>query len=271
MAFIGILLFNILLLLFFGGIILGVILLLIGIFAHKTILKIISLIILVPSFIILLIVGIKVKIKKHENMKKLYYCLENEYYKQAEKLFENGISVNFTIRSNEPAKNGERTYFINLCEITSGDSRYEKSGEKIQFLIDHGADIEYRLSVNGHEKDNPSHFADKENKCVQYSPSYGDICGSTPLMCAARAGNVNAVKVLLDNGADVNAVSYCGETALMCACCMNGENGVEIIELLLEKGANINAENNFGLTVMDYAKYFNQSRAEKKLKKYINQ
>ena len=33
--------------------------------------------------------------------------------------------------------------------------------------------------------------------------------GRTPLMIAARTGNVDAIKTLLDNGADVNAKETC--------------------------------------------------------------
>src|SRR5262245_17167336 len=42
-----------------------------------------------------------------------------------------------------------------------------------------------------------------------------DDRGMTPLMCAAFAGSSDAMKLLLDNGADVNATNGFGSTSLM--------------------------------------------------------
>ena len=54
-------------------------------------------------------------------------------------------------------------------------------------------------------------------------------------MTAARAGNVDAVRMLLDRGADVNArESYKGQTALMWAA---AERHPAVVKLLLERGA----------------------------------
>ena len=54
-------------------------------------------------------------------------------------------------------------------------------------------------------------------------------------MTAARAGNIEAVKVLLSHGADVNAKeNYRGQTALMWAA---AEHHAEVVKVLLEHGA----------------------------------
>src|SRR4029079_980836 len=59
--------------------------------------------------------------------------------------------------------------------------------------------------------------------------------GETVLMTAARAGNADAVKTLLAQGADVNArESYKGQTALMWAA---AERHPEVVKVLLEHGA----------------------------------
>ena len=61
--------------------------------------------------------------------------------------------------------------------------------------------------------------------------------GSTPLMLAASAGAVEAVKRLLDAGADVNAKeSARGQTALMFAA---ANNRVPVVRLLAERGADL--------------------------------
>ena len=63
--------------------------------------------------------------------------------------------------------------------------------------------------------------------------------GRTPLMAAARTGNVDAMKVLLDHGADLNAKETLrGTTALMWAA---DEGHAAAIQLLIEHGADIKA------------------------------
>jgi len=65
--------------------------------------------------------------------------------------------------------------------------------------------------------------------------------GITPLHCAAEKGQATIVQLLLDYGANVNAQNYDGTTPLYCAC--NGGNEAlnsidsEVIALLLNRGA----------------------------------
>ncbi len=62
--------------------------------------------------------------------------------------------------------------------------------------------------------------------------------GHTPLMDAAKEGDVEAVKDLLHRGADVDAKSSKGKTALHYAAA-NGK--VEAVNLLIASGADLNA------------------------------
>lgn len=272
MAFMGILLINLIylilmLLAIIAIIAVGTILLVVGIVTKSIILKLLSLIILVPTFTILLVTIIKSAVKKSRNMKKMYYCMSEGKLKQAEKLLKKGASPDFTEKSNEPAKDGEKNYLMDLCYSPWKD----KNGEKIQFLIEHGADIEHREFI--HSKDAPSHFPkdtkviyDDELRYKKYKCSNLDKCGMTPLMCAARVGNINAVKILIKNGADVNAVSYCGTTALMFAVNGNEQNSPEVVDILLENGADVNARDNFGFRVLNYAEY---TKTFDKIKEYM--
>jgi ankyrin repeat protein len=75
----------------------------------------------------------------------------------------------------------------------------------------------------------------------------------------AVMGDVNAVRVMLDRGADVNAVDSLGRTPLMYAASSDLLN-VDVVKLLVERGGNVNAKDTHklggdsGLTVLDIAK-----------------
>ena len=61
-----------------------------------------------------------------------------------------------------------------------------------------------------------------------------ELGASTPLMESAQEGHIELTKYLLQNGADVNAQSGTGDTALTYAC----ENGhTDVSDLLLKYNA----------------------------------
>uniref|UniRef100_A0A7S3UGN9 MYND-type domain-containing protein n=1 Tax=Picocystis salinarum TaxID=88271 RepID=A0A7S3UGN9_9CHLO len=73
---------------------------------------------------------------------------------------------------------------------------------------------------------------------------------STALHIASRCGNLKICKLLLDNGADVNARDKNSETPLMRAV----EGGhLDIACILIERGSNVCAENEAGLTALHIA------------------
>ncbi len=65
--------------------------------------------------------------------------------------------------------------------------------------------------------------------------------GDTALMMAARTGKVDAVRVLLDHGAQVNGTNPRGQSPLMWAV---SEKNAAAAKLLIERGANVNAKTN---------------------------
>jgi len=89
---------------------------------------------------------------------------------------------------------------------------------------------------------------------------------ATPLAAAIAKGDVDAVKKFIEYGADVNEKSN-GMTPLMIAA---RYNQVEIINILLEKGANLKATGDNGLTALKYAKVSNANEAVEVLTKANN-
>jgi uncharacterized protein len=85
---------------------------------------------------------------------------------------------------------------------------------------------------------------------------------NTPLGFAISKGDIEAVKKFIEYGADVNEVSN-GMSPLMIAA---RYNKVEIIKLLLSKGANINKKDENGFTALKYAQLSNAAEAIQLLK-----
>ncbi len=74
------------------------------------------------------------------------------------------------------------------------------------------------------------------------------------LLLAAQLNNYEGVKKALDAGADVNAQSKNGLTALMYnVLTATGATITKIINLLIQSGANVNAQDNNGTTALMYA------------------
>eukprot|EP00899_Mesostigma_viride_P003715 jgi/Mesvir1/13344/Mv24003-RA.1 len=79
--------------------------------------------------------------------------------------------------------------------------------------------------------------------------------GSTALMAAARTGHVESFWLLLENGAHVNARNKHGSSPLMYAA-LNGH--LDIARSLIENGADVNARNKNGWTPLMRAAYWGQ-------------
>ena len=84
--------------------------------------------------------------------------------------------------------------------------------------------------------------------------SVADDRGITPLMYAAETGSVDAMRLLIDRGADVNAQNAFGSTALMWSVADPAK-----VRLLLDHGAQVNLAARSGRTALIVAAFTNPS------------
>lgn len=97
--------------------------------------------------------------------------------------------------------------------------------------------------------------------CVAFTCSLlADDGGS--LIDAAIAGDLPAIKMLLEKGSDVNGMGNDGSTALIYAA-QNGRGAV--VEALLKKGADVNLPNNGGSTATGLASFMGDTNIVKML------
>jgi ankyrin repeat protein len=95
---------------------------------------------------------------------------------------------------------------------------------------------------------------------MQFDASWVNFDGETPFVRAALSGDIEVMRLLLENGADPNIATTQGSTALMAASGINWIPGqtytrseadyVEAVKLCLDRDAPVNASNSLGLTAM---------------------
>ncbi|MGV7107365.1 ankyrin repeat domain-containing protein [Flavobacterium sp. U410] len=89
------------------------------------------------------------------------------------------------------------------------------------------------------------------NVNLLHSKTYEMYYDANPLCAAISKGDLKAVSIMIDYGADINETSSRGMTPLMYAAIYNN---TEIIKLLVEKGARLGIKDNRGFTALDHAK-----------------
>ncbi|WP_157146937.1 ankyrin repeat domain-containing protein [Brachyspira pilosicoli] len=122
--------------------------------------------------------------------------------------------------------------------------------EMAKLLIEHNSDINIKnkdgknMIMIACEKGNEEMFnlLIENNADINEKSSWG----ASALIYASEKGNINIMQYLIDNGIDVNGkADDNGDTPLLWA--VTGENPYEASKLLIENGANVNATNYGGV------------------------
>lgn len=172
---------------------------------------------------------------------------------QVERILKKGVTPDCTENSNQHAENGEETLLYMLAaehypysmneDKLSKEELHEKRMEMMKLLIEYGADVNY--AAYSEDKDNSWHGCEDDYSLYKSS----DKCGSTPLMAATYNADFEMIKLLTDNGADVNAVDFCGYNVIdIVADNLDDERGYEIFEYYIEKGVDPSHITNFNQT-----------------------
>ena len=101
-------------------------------------------------------------------------------------------------------------------------------------------------------------------KALRQRSAAVDGKGWTPLIYASTGGHDDIVRWLLGEGADVNAASPNGTTALMMAV---RENRYSTAILLIARGANVNHRNENGASALDWARRGDDDSMVERLRK----
>jgi ankyrin repeat protein len=206
---------------------------------------------------LLVAAGANIELAEANGMRPLLMALLNNQVAVAQLLLERGADPNaddFWGRSPLYAAVEYRNLDMNNRDEDSPTTNYvdrEPLLEMMKRLIERGA------NVNAQTREVPP------SRRWLYSlgdVSWVDFTGQTPFLRAALSGDVPAMRLLLEHGADPNLPTQAGTTPLMAAAGVNWvvaqtytvskEALLEAIDLCFEHGADVNAANSMGLTAL---------------------
>ncbi len=152
-------------------------------------------------------------------------------------------------------KKDGRTLLWKVCDVYDS----QPVDNIVELLLKYGA----KPNVSKRDEDGPLHYAAmfKQVEAAKLLVKYGadvNAKGSylrTPLIYAASDGNSpELVQFLIDHGADVKAKNEAGENALF-EHITRGKTNLKIVEILLDNGIKVNSKNKHYGTVLHWAAF----------------
>jgi ankyrin len=183
----------------------------------------------------------------------LYLACINRNAAMAEKLLAAGANANVALPSGESAimtaaRTGSagviKTLVAHGADVNRPEPGHGETAlmwavasqhpDAVKTLVEMGANVQARSVARNRRVQVGQRFSDHDARTTAYM----DLGGFTPLLFAARQGDVESAKVLLAAGANVNDSSASGTSALVVAA-HSAQRALAL--LLLDKGANPNA------------------------------
>ena len=199
--------------------------------------------------------GADVNEKDNNGYQILHYAVLSDNPKMIELLVDHGADVNAkanngwtvlhsaVLNGNVEAIHAKTRVIFTTTPVIKGEGIYLKGNlEVVQWLVEHGADV--------NAKDND---------------------GCTVLHSAVENGNLDVINYLVKHGADINAKDYYGRSILHYTASRVKMNNLllytslgfglakplkqheELIQWLVDRGQDINAKDNYGMTILHYA------------------
>ncbi len=221
--------------------------------------------------------------------KKLFEAIENNDRKEVKKLLD-GSWFRFPVNINAYNKNGNTPLIQAIkdrkfkmvedllsrgadptTESKSGQfpaglvadaelDSYDDSCSGLELLVKYGVDLtaldNHGRSVLNYIQGDYEFYNRNWSGTMKYLVEHGVnvnipgiFDGMTPLMAAVRKGSCELVKLILEHGADINAQDKKGQCAIMDA--LSGGNE-KIIDLLLQYNPNLNLKDRYGTPIIFY-------------------
>jgi ankyrin repeat protein len=147
--------------------------------------------------------------------------------------------------------NGRRPDGARPLDLTNGDyfcrgwrdvppQALRPHGVLIGYLLARGSEYDISVAAKIGDLDRVRTLLDQNPELVNKVPPYSAYYSGLPLRCAAAAGHLEVVKLLLDRGANPNEPEPASPMGGALYEAIRGER-LEIVKLLLEHGANPNA------------------------------
>jgi ankyrin repeat protein len=177
--------------------------------------------------------GALVNSKTDDNSTPLHAAAASWDYRAVELLIKKGADVNAVTKS------GNTPLYLAVEDFGQKKTIDEKK-KMIKILVDSGADPMCRVNsftpIEEALSSQDTEIADYLIKMIKINAK--DSSGDIPIHHAIRANNLEMVKLLIENGADINIKDDVNYTPLHVARLIKGEvEDQEIIKLLEEKGA----------------------------------